>query len=98
SDLTVEYRRGRRRTLAVRGVGFDIGVGETVGLVGESGSGKTTIGRAILGLVPATAGEIRFGGRDITALPAADRRRLTRELQVIYQDPYSSLDPTKPIG
>lgn len=97
-DLSVEYRRGRKRTMAIRDVSFTIGEGETLGLVGESGSGKSTIGKAILGLVEAHRGAIRFAGRDITHLPRAERNALTNDVQVVYQDPYSSLDPTKPIG
>lgn len=97
-DLSVAYRRGRRTNVAVSGVSFDVGAGETVGLVGESGSGKSTIGKAILGLVPVHSGRLRFAGEDITAATASRRRGLTRDLQVVYQDPYSSLDPTKPIG
>lgn len=97
-DLSVEYRRGRKRTMAVRDVSFTIGEGETLGLVGESGSGKSTIGKAILGLVAAHRGTIRFAGRDITHLPRTERNALTSDIQVVYQDPYSSLDPTKPIG
>lgn len=98
NGLSVEYRRGRERNLAVNDVSFSIRPGETIGLVGESGSGKSTVGKAILGLVPVLAGSVQFQGRDITDLPKRARRALTRDVQVIYQDPYSSLDPTKPIG
>ncbi|WP_166983077.1 ATP-binding cassette domain-containing protein [Paramicrobacterium fandaimingii] len=97
-NLSVEYRRGRQRNMAVKDVSFTIGEGETVGLVGESGSGKSTIGKAILGLVPAHRGTIEFAGRDITNLSRSARNTLTKNVQVVYQDPYSSLDPTKPIG
>src|SRR5579863_4533613 len=68
--------------------------GETVGLVGESGSGKTTLGRAVLGLAPVTSGSIRFKGREIGSLPRRERRALSSEIQVVFQDPYSSLNPS----
>lgn len=97
-DLEVEYRNGRRRNRAVDRVSLHIGAGETLGLVGESGSGKTTIGMTILGLVQPTGGNIRFDGREIAGVSRADRRALTADLQVVFQDPYSSLDPTKTIG
>ncbi|WP_260405819.1 ATP-binding cassette domain-containing protein [Microbacterium sp. G2-8] len=96
--LSVEYRRGRRRTIAVEDVSFRMAEGEVVGLVGESGSGKSTIGKAILGLVPAAEGRIEFLGEDLTAVRRSRRRQLTKDIQVVYQDPYSSLDPTKVIG
>jgi peptide/nickel transport system ATP-binding protein len=99
-DLTVEYSRGRRRPplKAVDGVSFTLAARETVGLVGESGSGKTTIGRAILGLAPIAAGSIRFAGNDITTAAQRRRRELSADLQVVFQDPYSSLNPTRTIG
>jgi oligopeptide/dipeptide ABC transporter ATP-binding protein len=98
--LTVDFRIGRRRPplRAVDDVTFTIAPEETVGLVGESGSGKTTIGRAVLGLTPITAGRIRFAGAEITTVGDRERRRLSRELQVVFQDPYSSLNPTRTIG
>ncbi|WP_062385346.1 ATP-binding cassette domain-containing protein [Demequina iriomotensis] len=82
----------------VHGVDFEIGAGETLGIVGESGSGKTTIGRAILGLAPISGGTVEYDGRDITALSARERRALSREIQVVFQDPYSSLNPSLTIG
>lgn len=98
--LVVEFATGRGRPplRAVDDVSLAVGARETVGLVGESGSGKSTIGRAILGLVPVTAGEVAFEGTGITHASHAERRRLGRDLQVVFQDPYSSLNPTRTIG
>ncbi|MFF2486107.1 ABC transporter ATP-binding protein [Microbacterium sp. NPDC058062] len=94
-DLHVTYPlRGWRKTFhALKSVSIDIHRGETVGLVGESGSGKSTLGRAILGLAPVTGGSITYKGRDIAHLRSAERRRLGNEIQVVFQDPYSSLNP-----
>jgi oligopeptide/dipeptide ABC transporter ATP-binding protein len=99
-DLQVIYRMGRGRPPrhAVDGVSFSVGEHETMGLVGESGSGKTTIGRAILGLAPASSGSIWFDGVDITHSGYQQRRALSAHLQVVFQDPYSSLSPTRTIG
>ena len=88
----------RRAPPAVDDVSFTIARGETLGLVGESGSGKTTIGRAILGLQPVTSGQILFEGRDITRASAAERRALQGDLRAVFQDPFSSLNPRRPIG
>jgi ABC-type glutathione transport system ATPase component len=98
-DLSVEYsRRGQPSFRALHEIDLTIGAQETVGLVGESGAGKSTLGRAILGIAPATSGAIRFAGREITHAPSHERRQLSRELQVVFQDPYSSLNPTRTIG
>jgi oligopeptide/dipeptide ABC transporter ATP-binding protein len=99
SDLTVVYSRGRRRPplRAVDRVSLTLGTRETIGVVGESGSGKTTIGRAILGLAPIAGGTISFGGEEITHASHKRRRALSAELQVVFQDPYSSLNPTRTI-
>lgn len=96
-ELRVEYPgKGFRAKpfQALKGVSIDILPGETVGLVGESGSGKTTLGRAILGLAPVTGGTITYAGRDISSLRRKERRSLSSEIQVVFQDPYSSLNPS----
>ena len=98
-DLEVVYRsRGRKSFTALEAVSLDIGPGETLGLVGESGSGKTTIGRAILGLVPVASGTISFDGRDITRISARERRSLATDIQVVFQDPYTSLNPSMTVA
>jgi len=101
-NLAVDFRRrrgrrGRDTFRAVEGVGFRISPGRTLGLVGESGSGKSTIGRAVVGLVPVAEGRITFEGRDITHLSRRERRPLARDIQVVFQDPFSSLNPAMPI-
>ncbi|WP_405497294.1 ABC transporter ATP-binding protein [Nocardia sp. NBC_00511] len=100
-DLLVRFPgRGWRAEAftAVDGVNLDIRRGETVGLVGESGSGKTTVGRAILGLAPVSGGAIRFDGTEIGGLTRARRRPLAARIQVVFQDPYSSLNPTMSVA
>ncbi len=77
---------------------FDIEPGQTVGLVGESGSGKTTIGRALVKLIPATAGSVKFEGREILPLSERQFRPLRREMQIVFQDPFGSLNPRMTIG
>ena len=83
---------------AVDDVSFDIRRGETLGLVGESGCGKTTVGRLLLRLIDPTSGTIRFDGEDITRIKGADLKRYRRRMQIIFQDPYASLDPRTPIA
>ncbi len=83
---------------AVDGVDFEIRRGETLGLVGESGSGKTTAGRVILGLTPATKGSVRFDGTEVVGRSRGDLRPLRKEMQIIFQDPYASLNPRMSVG
>ena len=83
---------------AVDDVSFHIYEGETLGLVGESGCGKTTVGRTILRLLPATSGQVVFNGQNVFDLTATELKKMRAEMQIIFQDPYSSLDPRMPIG
>jgi len=97
----VEVRGLRRRfgrVTAVDGVSFDVRPGETLGIVGESGSGKTTTARLMLRLLHADAGEVRFAGEDVTRAGRARLKALRREMQMIFQDPYSSLNPRRSVG
>jgi peptide/nickel transport system ATP-binding protein len=105
TDLKVHYpirggvfRRPAGAVKAVDGVSFAIGSGETFALVGESGCGKSTTGYATLGMVRATSGQVEFLGEDLTRLDAGALRRARRDMQIIFQDPFSSLDPKMSVG
>lgn len=97
-DLAVEYASRGGHTRAVDAVSLDVRHGETLALVGESGSGKTSLGRAILRLVPAASGSVRFDGDDVLALGGDALRQFRRRAQVVFQDPKASLDPRMRVG
>jgi len=98
-DLKKHFKVGRKQMLkAVDGVSFDIKLGETLGLVGESGCGKTTCGRTIMGLYDATGGEVLFKGESIHKKSSKDKLALTKKMQIIFQDPYASLNPRMTVG
>jgi peptide/nickel transport system ATP-binding protein len=95
-DLAVEFGRGAKRVRAVRGVSFDIAPGEALGLVGESGSGKSTIGRALIQLIEASAGSVQFENQELMGLSPSRMRPLRRHMQMVFQDP--SLNPRQRVG
>ncbi|MFC8506164.1 ABC transporter ATP-binding protein [Streptomyces sp. NPDC057411] len=97
-DLRREFGRGKDRFTAVDGASLTVRAGETLGVVGESGSGKTTLGRMLVRLLDPTSGGLRYGGREIGGLSEKELRPLRRELQMVFQDPVSSLNPRRSVG
>ncbi|HCF99760.1 MAG TPA: ABC transporter ATP-binding protein [Chloroflexi bacterium] len=99
TDVSVTYRRrDRLRVTAVAGVDLTLRAGEVVGLVGESGSGKSSLARAALGLIPIGTGSVSFGGRPVTVLTARKRKVEDTRLQMVFQNPYTSLNPRRRVG
>ncbi|MGC9393524.1 MAG: ABC transporter ATP-binding protein [Anaerolineae bacterium] len=92
------FQRVQAHVKAVDGVSFTIKRGETLGLVGESGCGKTTVGRTLLRLIPPTSGQVLFEGRDVFTMRDNELKDLRKDMQIVFQDPYSSLDPRMPVG
>ena len=91
-------RKTKRIVQAVADVSFDVKVGQTLGLVGESGSGKTTVGRSVLQLIQPTSGEVIFEGQDLTKMSFEQLREVRRQMQIVFQDPFASLDPKMTVG
>ncbi|MFZ9774296.1 MAG: ABC transporter ATP-binding protein [Candidatus Nanopelagicaceae bacterium] len=97
-NLAVEYTRGDQKVRAVAGVDLSVGAGEILGLVGESGCGKSTLGKAIVGILQGAEGEVTFDGQPVTKIGRGQRDAHFRNLQMIFQDPYGSLNPRRKIG
>ena len=97
-EVSVAFKRRGREVKALDRVSLSVGAGSSVGLVGESGSGKSTLARSVLGLVRVQSGHVLFDGRDITSLGFKLRRGLYRDIQIVFQDPFSSLNPSRTIG
>jgi peptide/nickel transport system ATP-binding protein len=98
TELTVRFHSSRHSLTAVDQVDLSVGAGQVLGLVGESGSGKSTVARAIVGLVPVTGGAVWLDNRDFTAVRGAELRELRRRVQLVFQDPNTSLNPRMTVG
>lgn len=95
---TYAARRGREPVVALDGVDLDVATGSVIGVIGESGSGKSTLARCLPGLLPADSGSIQLFGREIVGMPEFELRKLRRDVQIVFQEPYESLDPRLLIG
>lgn len=98
SDISAGYGRGTRSAIVLRDVTFSVSAGRTIGVVGESGSGKSTLAKVLIGQLPTASGEVRLAGRDLAQMRTRERQTARRAIQLIPQDPYSSLDPRMKIG
>ena len=98
SHLKKYFKTRQGMVHAVDDVSFTLGRGKTLGVVGESGCGKSTIGRVILQLIKPTSGSVKFNGREIVGLRSGEMRHLRKEMQMIFQDPYSSIDPRRTVN
>jgi ABC-type glutathione transport system ATPase component len=97
-DLRIAYGWGRHSAQILHGINLDVAAGRTLGVVGESGSGKSTLAKALVGTLKPTSGTVRIGGEDIGSISRSERSTMRRKVQMIPQDPYSSLDPRRTIG
>ena len=97
-DLKKYFKTPRGMLHAVDGISFSVNKSQTLGIVGESGCGKSTLGRVVIGLLDATSGQVFYNGRDITKVGRREKVQLRKNLQIIFQDPFSSLNPRMTVG
>ena len=97
-DFVTKNSKGKKTVHALSGINFSVNAGETFGLVGESGCGKTTVGRVICCLTPPTEGQVLFEGKDLAKLSRSELKIVRKDIQMIFQDPFASLDPRMTVG